>query len=48
MKELVYTSICQNNGLIIFDSLGEGEMQTGRRLYEDLHDHSIAIGRAGY
>ncbi|RMV99637.1 hypothetical protein ALP03_200063 [Pseudomonas amygdali pv. tabaci] len=48
MEELVYTSICQNNGLIIFDALGEGEMQTGLRLYEDLLDHSTAIGRAGY
>ncbi|WP_282348426.1 hypothetical protein [Pseudomonas sp. PS01301] len=48
MEELVYTSICQNNGLIIFDALGESEMQTGLRLYEDLLDHSTAIGRAGY
>lgn len=48
MGELVYTSTCQNNGLIIFDALGEGELPTGRRLYEDLLDHSTAIGRAGY
>lgn len=48
MHELTYTSICRNNGLIIFDALGEAELQTGRRLHEDLLDYSHEIGRRGY
>ena len=48
MLELKYTSICLNNGLIIFDSLAETELQTGRRLHEDLLDYSHEIGRQGY
>ena len=48
MQELTYTSICRNNGLIIFDALAETEMQTGRRLHEDLIDYCLEIGRQGY
>jgi len=48
MQELTYTSIIQNNGLIIFDALAESEMQTGRRLDEDLLDYCQEIGRQGY
>lgn len=48
MVELVYTSICQNNGLIIFDALSDSEMQTGRRLYEDMLDYTKAVDRTGY
>ncbi|MGF6208810.1 hypothetical protein [Pseudomonas frederiksbergensis] len=48
MHELTYTSICRNNGLIIFDALGEADLQTGRRLHEDLLDYSHEIGRRGY
>lgn len=48
MTTLTYTSICRNNGLIIFDALAADELQTGRRLYSDVTDHTNAIGRSGY
>lgn len=48
MQELTYTSLSRNNGLIIFDALAEAEMQTGRRLHEDLLDYCQEIGRQGY
>lgn len=48
MQELTYTSISRNNGLIIFDALAESEMQTGRRLEEDLLDYCQEIDRQGY
>ncbi|RON43373.1 hypothetical protein BK666_20015 [Pseudomonas frederiksbergensis] len=48
MQELTYTSICRNNGLIIFDALSETELQTGRRLHEDLIDYCREIDRQGY
>lgn len=48
MKELTYTAISHNNGLIIFDALAETELQTARRLHEDLTDYCQVIGRQGY
>ena len=48
MHELTYTAISKNNGVIIFDALAESEMQTGRRLEEDLLDYSQEIDRQGY
>jgi hypothetical protein len=48
MQELTYTSISRNNGLIIFDALADSEMQTGRRLEEDLIDYCQEISRQGY
>jgi hypothetical protein len=48
MLELKYTSVCGNNGLIIFDSIPACELQTGRRLYTDVSDFSRQIDRDGY
>ncbi|EJM83123.1 hypothetical protein PMI32_02380 [Pseudomonas sp. GM60] len=48
MHELTYTSVCRNNGVIIFDALAKTELQTGRRLHEDLLDFSNQIERRGY
>ncbi|KPG92938.1 hypothetical protein AEQ67_26650 [Pseudomonas sp. RIT-PI-q] len=48
MELLSYISVCKNNGLIIFDALPAGELQTGRRLYSNVTDHTSAIGRNGY
>lgn len=48
MQGLTYTSVSRNNGLIIFDALAESEMQTGRRLQEDLLDYCQEIDRQGY
>lgn len=48
MSGITYTSICMNNGLIILDALAPDDLQTGRRLYSDITDHTNAIGRSGY
>lgn len=48
MKELTFTSICRNNGLIILDALPAEEMKTGRRLHEDIFDFCNQIKRPGY
>lgn len=48
MEKLVYTSICKNNGLVIFDFLSENDLQNGVRLYEDIGDYCQEIGREGY
>ena len=48
MDSLTFDSICNNNGLIILDSLPTGDLQTGRRLYSNVVDHTLAIGRNGY
>ena len=45
---LTFDSRTKNNGLIIFDALATGEMQTGRRLNEDVLDATQALGRNGY
>lgn len=37
-----------NNGLIIFDSLGADDLQTGRRLCTEITGYSAGIGRSGY
>lgn len=46
--ELTYTAVCRNNGLTIFDGLSADELQTGRRLYEDVTDFANSIGRSCY
>jgi hypothetical protein len=46
--ELTYTAVCRNNQLFIFDGLPANEIQTGRRLQEDISDFSNSIGRYGY
>lgn len=48
MSGLIYTSRCRNNGLIIFDALAPDDLQTGRRLYSDVTDHTSLINRVGY
>lgn len=49
MNQLTYISYCKNNGLIIFDALPKtGDLQTGRRLYSNVFDHTFATGRSGY
>ncbi|MHB2138984.1 hypothetical protein ACX64L_13665 [Pseudomonas monsensis] len=48
MNQLTFTSVCMNNGLIIFDALSIKDLQTGRRLYSDVTDYTSAIGRSGY
>lgn len=48
MQGLTYTSCSRNNGLIIFDALAETEMQTGRRLHEDILDYCQEIDRQDY
>lgn len=48
LESLSYISVCMNNGLIIFDALSAGDLQTGRRLYSNVIDHTVAIDRSGY
>jgi hypothetical protein len=47
-RELIFQVICRNNGLIIFDGLSHSELQTGRRIEEDISDFANAAGRHGY
>ncbi|MGP6422107.1 hypothetical protein ACTZGP_25435 [Pseudomonas putida] len=48
MQELTFATVCQNNGVVIFDALPETEKQTGRHLHEDLLDYCLATGRQDY